>query len=116
MGAGIDLWIAGLVVIFLLIAGGGTLLLSRRLEREVAPAKLDSEDEDSLPRHVRESQLQAHGTELLTRRIALDGRRGTLGGDDRVYDAFERLLHRRNAAEISEEEFETEKVRLLEGR
>jgi hypothetical protein len=49
----------------------------------------------------------------LERRAELDARRGALGGQSEIFDAFEKLEQRLRAGEITEDEFEAEKIHLL---
>jgi hypothetical protein len=58
---------------------------------------------------------EERGTELLDRRIALDDRRGPLQGNAWIDDAMAALEQRRDRGEISESEFESEKIKLLGG-
>jgi hypothetical protein len=70
--------------------------------------------ESAAEHDTRMQALEDRGTELLERRVELDVRRGALGGQTRIHDAFVELEQRLRAGEISEEEFEREKVQLLE--
>jgi uncharacterized membrane protein len=79
------------------------------------PRVAGSRDENPAERHARFAALNERGTELLERRVELDDRRGTLGGNTQIYDAFEELEARLRAGDISDDEFEREKVRLLGG-
>jgi hypothetical protein len=72
-------------------------------------------EEDQQARHARHQQLDERGAELLQRRVDLDMRRGTLGGNTELYDALEQLESRLRAGDIGEDEYEREKVRLLGG-
>lgn len=76
----------------------------------VEPAQKDL---DAL--RARQRVLDARGSELLARRVELDARRGTLGGDTTIDAAFVELEQRLRCGEISEDEFEAEKIRLLGG-
>lgn len=68
------------------------------------------------PDHTAErEQAESIGTELLSRRVQLDARRGALQGDTAIEGEFDRLLQKLQSGEISEEQFEREKIRLLGG-
>jgi uncharacterized membrane protein len=71
--------------------------------------------EDAAEREARHQAVDELGTELIERRVELDSRRGTLGGDRDLLEALDRLEERRRNGEISDEQFEAEKVRLLGG-
>jgi uncharacterized membrane protein len=64
---------------------------------------------------VDREETEATGTALLERRVQLDARRGALQGDAGIDREFDRLLDRLRAGEITEEQFEQEKRRLLGG-
>ena len=64
---------------------------------------------------ARQKLLEERGSELIERRVELDARRGTLGGDAELLHKLELLEERRRKGEISEEAFEREKTRLLGG-
>jgi hypothetical protein len=60
-------------------------------------------------------QAESVGAELLSRRVELDARRGALQGDASIEREFDRLFEQLQSGEISEEQFEQEKIRLLGG-
>ncbi|MGH2442533.1 MAG: hypothetical protein ACRDFX_05165 [Chloroflexota bacterium] len=64
-------------------------------------------------RRARERALERQEIELLERRIELDGRRGPLAGDRSIDEALMVLEARFRSGEISEDQFEAEKIRLL---
>lgn len=64
---------------------------------------------------VERERAETVGSQLLARRVELDARRGALGGDAGIEEEFEGLLQKFAAHEISEEQFEREKIRLLGG-
>jgi uncharacterized membrane protein len=103
------------VVVFLVLALGLAAIALRREKSPPPPLREPERGEDPAERHARQQALDERGTELLQRRVDLDMRRGTLGGNTEVYQAFEELESRLRAGEISEDEFEREKVRLLGG-
>jgi hypothetical protein len=103
------------VVVFLILALGLAAIALRREKSPPPPIAEPEPGEDPAERHARQQALDERGTELLQRRVDLDMRRGTLGGNTEVYQAFEELESRLRAGEISEDEFEREKVRLLGG-
>jgi uncharacterized membrane protein len=102
------------VVLFVLLAMGLAVVALRRAP-EAPPVVVAPPDEDAAERRARFDALDEHGTELLQRRVELDDRRGTLGGNEQIYAEFEELEARLRAGEISEDEFEQGKVRLLSG-
>jgi hypothetical protein len=71
--------------------------------------------EDAAHREARHHAVDELGTELIERRVELDSTRGTLGGDRALLEALDRLEERRRKGEISDDEFEAEKIRLLGG-
>lgn len=113
--------LAGLDVLSILIAAAALVLLVAIL----LPAVLSLRRRPSpqippeSPAPQREADEEAHraidrqGTALIERRVDLDARRGSLGSYPDVNDAFTRLEARRKAGEITDEEFEAEKIRLL---
>jgi hypothetical protein len=103
------------VIVFLGLAAGIALVASRRPAVAPPPPPEIIEDDDAEARRARQALAAERGTELLERRIALDARRGTLGGDTQLYDALEDLQERLRSGQISEDEYEQEKVRLLGG-
>ncbi len=105
--------IAILLVVVLAVA----VLAMRRPPRAAqAPTIPAVSVEDELEeRRARRRSLQGQEDELLSRRVQLDQRRGTLGGDTRLYDALDHLERRFEAGDLSEDEFESEKIRLLGG-
>lgn len=105
----------GAVILFILIclALMGAVALSRRRRAEVSEAP-DVAPPAPLPSAERE-RAQEIGTELLSRRVELDARRGTLAGDTSIDAEFDRLQQQLSTGEISEEQFEREKIRLLGG-
>lgn len=104
-------------VILLIVVLAVVVLALRRPPRAAqAPAIPAASAEDELAeRRARRRSLQGQEDELLSRRVHLDQRRGTLGGDTQLYDALDHLEQQFEAGDISEDEFESEKVRLLGG-
>jgi hypothetical protein len=102
------------ILVFLALAVG---LSAVALRREKTPPRLPEVERegDNLERQARHDVLDERGSELLKRRVDLDMRRGTLGGNTEVYEAFEQLESNLRAGKISEDEFEREKIRLLGG-
>lgn len=102
------------VLVFLVLAGA---LAAVALRRQKPPPRMQAAgpEEDEASTLARHELLEQRGTELLHRRVDLDGRRGTLGGNTELYEAFERLEAELRAGTISESNFEQEKVRLLGG-
>jgi hypothetical protein len=109
-----NIWVVVAVLLFLLFAGflAAVALRRQRPPPPVPAAEPEEQDASTIARH---ELLEQRGTELLQRRVDLDARRGTLGGNTEVYEAFERLEADLRAGTISESEFEQEKVRLLGG-
>lgn len=109
------LWIILVLVVFLLFAGVLTVFVLRRPGEPLPPPLPSAAEEDPEARRTRQRMLDERETELIERRIELDARRGPLGGNNQVYEAFEELEQRLRSGELSEEEFEAEKIRLLGG-
>lgn len=105
------LWIVIVIVVFLALAVG-IAVLSRRRGLPVPPPIVEPEEDPDV-RRARQQELNERGQELLERRVELDARRGTLLGHSDVYAKFEDLEDRLRSGEISEDEFEAEKIRLL---
>ena len=93
------------------------LILRARARSPAAAPGADTAQagEAAAERDARHQAVDELGTELIGRRVELDSRRGTLGGDRDLLEALDRLEERRRHGEISDEEFEAEKVRLLGG-
>jgi predicted Zn-dependent peptidase len=106
-----------IALLVLAILGAGSWLLLRAWSRPPATPAAESEEREPAPepRHARRQEIEELGTELIQRRMALDARRGPLGGNTDLDEALGRLEDRFRAGEISEQEFEREKVRLLGG-
>lgn len=106
-----------LVVLAIVLAVGlGIAIVLRKQARTTTADVVPVEPaEDETTREARHRAVDQQGSELLERRVDLDGRRGTLTGDAGVYAAFDDLERRFRAGTISEDEFETEKVRILGG-
>lgn len=102
-------------VLFLALAAGLAAIALRREPSPPPDFPQPGAADDAEARHAVHQMLDERGTELLRRRVDLDLRRGTLGGNTEVYEAFEALEARLRAGDISEDEFEREKVRLLGG-
>lgn len=109
------------IVTLLVLLGLACLLtlaavfLLRRTRGAAPPPVVETPPEVDHDREIRREAAQRQGTELLERRVELDGRRGPLAGDASIDAAFDRLEERLRAGEISEDEFEAEKIRLLGG-
>ncbi|MGH2448264.1 MAG: hypothetical protein ACRDFS_06645 [Chloroflexota bacterium] len=103
------IWIAvGILVLAVLV-----LVLIQLRGRRAAPAAPGVAES---PNRVQEHEaLDRKGSELLRRRAQLDTRRGPLGGDGELYEALDQLTARREQGQISEQEYEAEKLRLLGG-
>ena len=108
-------WLALLVILLIFVILGAAIAVAAVRRREAEPPSPPLLEEDPATRVERQEALEARGTELLHRRIELDTRRGPLGGETAVYEAFVELERRLRAGEISEADFETEKIRLLGG-
>lgn len=87
---------------------------TRRPREAPPPAPPQGPQEDIGARRARRQAAEHLGSQLIERRLDLESRRGTVG-DDAILDALDRLEERVRRGEISEQEFETEKVRLLGG-
>lgn len=104
-----------LLIAILILGLALALVVARRRRRVPAPAVEPMPAENGAEREARHEFIEQRGTELLERRVDLDARRGTLTGDSGVNDAFDRLERRFRAGEISEDEFEEGKIRILGG-
>lgn len=102
------------VVVVLLALVAGLTFYFVRTPAKPSPVVLPPEVESPGEHDARMQALETRGNELLKRRIELEASRGTLGGQSRIYKAFEDLENRLRAGEISEDEFEKEKISLLE--
>jgi len=104
-----------LVVVLVLVLGAVAVLLLRRRQPAPMPVSEAAPIIDPAAEAARHRAIDERGSELLERRVDLDGRRGTLAGDSAIYDAFDRLEAQFRAGEITEDEFEARKVRILGG-
>lgn len=102
-----------LVVVLLAFTMGAVLWLARPGSPPAGPPSPAPQTQPG--DEAQQRAAQAHGTELLERRIALDGRRGPLQGDYELDSRLEQLEDQVRRGEISEEDFEAEKIRLLGG-
>lgn len=101
------------VLIVILAAG---VLAVAMYRRPAPPAQPPTSSRPPAPDLAAErEQAETVGAELLSRRVQLDARRGALQGDATIDEEFDRLLEQLNSGEISEEQFEREKIRLLGG-
>lgn len=100
-----------LILICLALIGAVALTRRRHSALSEAPDNVPPSPHPSPEREL----AQEIGTELLARRVELDARRGTLGGNSGIDAEFDRLQQQLRAGEISEEQFEREKIRLLSG-
>jgi|SRR5579875_3798624 len=73
--------------------------------------QVPSPSEQAIDQH----RLEAQEDELIERRIQLDARRGPLAGDADVLARLDELDARRTRGEITEQQYEAEKLRLLGG-
>ena len=105
-----------MVVILVVVLGLAVawVLLRRQNPMPVPPAVTEF-PEDPAAREARHRVIEQRGTELLDRRVDLDQRRGTLTGDSVVDNALGVLESRYRTGEISEDEFEAGKIRILGG-
>jgi len=110
-----EIAIIAAIVVFAALVAGVVLHVARH--RGAAPGEQTGAQEPTpdRERESRERAVEQRGAELLERRIELDSRRGMLGGRDDIEAELERLENRMQAGEITEEDFEREKIRLLEG-
>ena len=90
-----------------------TPVLARRRREPAPPPPAPEAREDLAAREARHRLVDERGSELIERRVELDARRGTLGSYVDVNEQFTRLEERFKAGQISEDEFEAEKIRLL---
>jgi hypothetical protein len=105
-----------LIVVLLLLAAAIAFIIWRgsaveSTRQQTAGPETGSEAE----RTDRVDALEDLGDDLLQRRVELDSRRGTLAGQTDLFDELEKLDQRFRLGEISEDEFEAEKFRILSG-
>lgn len=106
--------ISAIVLVVVIVAALVRMTIARSsLETEQETTR--PEDAETSARAARHAVVDAHGTELIERRVDLDARRGTLGGDTSLDDAFTRLQERFTCGEITEEQFEHAKLHLFGG-
>lgn len=106
--------IAALAIAVIILAALAAVVYMRRDSEETpAPAPAPGPSADEVGRRRREAVDR--GDVLLDRRVQLDSRRGTLGGNAALDDALQALADRHQRGEISDEQFEMEKTRLLGG-
>lgn len=103
------------IVLFLVLAALVIAIVMRRPQPALPPAPPAADGEEARARRERQEALDTRGSQLIERRVELDARRGTLGGDVDLERSLDELYQRLEAGEISEQEFEAEKVRLLGG-
>lgn len=107
----------GVIILLAIALLAGVLAAVVLLQPPVAPEPpgpkpAPVEDADLADRRRAAEQI---GTQLLERRVELDGRRGPLQGHDELDLQFTRLEEQLRSGSISDEEFEAEKIRLLGG-
>lgn len=103
------------IVLFLILAALVLAIVLRRPQTSLPPTPPTEDDTESAARRQRHEALDVRGSELIERRVELDARRGTLGGDTDLERSLDQLYQRLEAGEIGEQEFEAEKIRLLGG-
>jgi uncharacterized membrane protein len=102
-----------IVLLLLVVIVGVTAVAAIRVRRLRAALSAPPEPLPDPQAHARRAALEPQENALLARRVALDTRRGPLGGDSALDTALGDLEARYHAGQIDEEEFEREKVRLL---
>jgi hypothetical protein len=108
-------WLVVAFAVFILFAVVVTVFVLRRPAPLPPPDLPPVTDEDPDALVTRHQMLDERGSELIERRIELDARRGTLGGNSQLYAELEELEQRLRSGEISEREYEAEKIHLLGG-
>jgi len=109
-------WIIVLVLLLLLLAAlVPVMMVMLGAAPPVDQFETEEPAEEPVERRSRQAALEPIEDALLQRRVDLDARRGMLGGDNDLLEALDELERRRTAGEISETDFEAEKVRLLGG-
>lgn len=104
------------LLIVVVILGLVLALVVFRRQRLTPPPPAQTAPQESLAaREARHQVIEQRGSELLERRVELDARRGTLTGDSSIDAALDRLEHRFRAGEISEDQFEAQKIQILGG-
>ena len=107
-------WVIVLLALLVLFAIASASLVLRR--KPPAPPNLSARGEAIQEvRRERQRAAEALGSELLERRVQLDARRGPLAGNSQIDEQFRELEGRLRAGEITEQEFEGQKARLLGG-
>jgi uncharacterized membrane protein len=104
--------IVAVILILIVIAIAASVMMVRRPAATPPP-----EPHPPPPANYAAEREQAEsiGADLLSRRVQLDARRGALGGDAGIDAEFDRLQEKLHSGEISEAQFEQEKIRLLGG-
>lgn len=105
--------LAGFVLLVASLALSVLLARRRRPTDGAAGVVPADQEDDAAAREARHRMVDERGSELIERRVELDARRGTLGSYADIDGEFSRLQQRLESGEISEDEFEREKVRLL---
>lgn len=107
------MWVYLLLALILLLLAGLVILALRPRAAPSPPAVAPSIEVSS--REEARQLADQRGKELLERRALLDARRGALFGMTGVDEAFTQLEERLARGEMTPEEFELEKIRLLGG-
>ena len=110
-----SIWIPIAIAVILVLAAGLAIYLVRSRGPAPPPLPVEESPDDLAARRARQQAINTQGTELLQRRIELDSKRGTLGGDWGIDEAFKDLEDRLRSGEIDEAQFEREKIKLLGG-
>jgi len=106
--------ISAIVLVAVIVTAVVRMTITRP-SRETEEKTTRPGDAETAARAARHAVVEAHGTELIERRVDLDARRGTLGGDTSLDDAFTRLQERLESGDITEEQFEHAKIHLFGG-
>ena len=100
------------LVVLLAFAVAAVLLRTRAA---VPPVRVREPSEDFEERQQRQRAVESLGRDLLDRRVALDARRGPLQGNMTLDEELDDLERSFRSGEITEDEFERRKIRLLGG-
>lgn len=110
-----SIWLILVIALILLSAVVIAAVLLRSRSSALPAHAYEASEANLGERQQRQQAVESLGRDLLDRRIALDARRGTLQGNAALDEELDDLERRRRAGEISEDEFERRKIRLLGG-
>ena len=109
-----QLWLISLLILLVLFAVASAAIVLRR-SAPTPPTRSERSEAIDEIRRERQRASEALGSVLLDRRVQLDSRRVALQGVSHIEDQVHELEERLQAGEITEDQFEQEKSRLLSG-